>query len=436
MMPSLKKIKLIFLLLGIFHGGFVYGLEISFWHSMAGQLGNTLNEIIQEFNKNNPDYTVKSVYKGTYPETLTSTVAAYRARAKPDIVQIFDIATATMINPPGVIMPAHIVFAKAGLELPLEQMIKPAIDYYSDQDNNLLALPFNISTPVLFYNKSLFAKAGLEPNIPPKTWDDVEKISKILLDKGLVKNGFSSAWIGWSLFESFSLIHNLPFATSNNGFESIDVKVTFNNEEINLFIERLQQWQKENIFLYGGRLDDAQAFFTSGKCAMFIQSSGSFADLAPSVSFELGMTRIPFLSKYKESELGNLIGGAAIWVTNGLSSEKLYGIAKFFKFIMSPKIQLKWQNATGYLSVIDRKYLPKYDMITSTEKTLFEAQHFVISRQNKYKGIRLGNYMQIRDLVERQLEAVWAGYMSARDALSLAAEEADRMLVRFKRNTE
>ncbi len=434
MIARLKNILYFVLLFILSSTVFAKKIEISFWHSMAGQLGRTLNEIVKEFNDENANYHIKTVYKGTYPETLTSTVAAFRAGAKPDIVQIFDIATATMINPPGVIMPVHEVFTKVGLSLPLEQMIQPAIDYYSDRDNKLLALPFNISTPALFYNKDLFARGGLDPEESPKTWDDVGRISRILIKKGLVSNGFSSAWIGWSLFESFSLIHNLPFATQNNGFDSIDVKISFNNKEIQTFIKKLFNWQKENIFLYGGRLDDGQSFFTSEKCAMFIQSSGSYADIEPSVSFNLGMTRIPYLANYKESELGNLIGGAAIWVTNNLSNEKLLGIAKLFRFIMSPRIQLKWQNATGYISVINSKYLPKQESMTSTEKMLLEVQKFVISRENKYKGIRLGNYMQIRDLVERQLEAVWAGYTPADEALDLAAEEANRMLIRFNRN--
>jgi sn-glycerol 3-phosphate transport system substrate-binding protein len=409
-------------------------IEIKFWHSMAGQLGNALNNIVAEFNNKNPDYYIKTVYKGTYPETLTSTVAAFRAGAAPDIVQIFDIATATMINPRSVIIPVHEIFSKTGITIPLDKMIQPAIDYYSDSDDKLLALPFNISTPALFYNKDLFKKAGLNPNAPPMTWDDVNILSKVLIQKGLVTYGFSGAWIGWTLFESFSLVHNLPFVTNNNGFDSIDVKVAFGNSTIKSFIKTLYNWQKSNVFLYGGRLDDAQSFFTSEKCAMLIQSSGSYADIQSSVNFELGMARIPYLGRYKESELGNLIGGAAIWVLAGLSEDKWLVVAEFLRFIMSPKIQLQWQSSTGYISVINSKYLPNKKPLSDSDIMLFKSQEFVISRENRYKGIRMGNYMQIRDLIERQLEAVWAGYSSVDEALDLAAEEANRMLKRFKRN--
>lgn len=410
-------------------------LEITFWHSMAGNLGRTLEKIVNDFNNNNDDYKIISVYKGTYSEVLTSTVAAFRSNSHPDLVQIFDIATATMINPPGVIKPMHEVFALSKQQLNTKQFVQAAIDYYSNEQGDLLAAPFNLSTPMLFYNRDVFSAAGLDPDLPPQTWQDLELIAKTLIQKNLTTYGFSSTWIGWSLFESFSLIHNLAYATNNNGFDGLDIKVAFNNDKTRAFIQQLLMWQQDKVFLYGGRIDDAQSFFTSGKCAMLIQSSGAYADLYPSVSFSLGMARVPYLDSYTESDLGNLVGGAAIWAMDGLSKEKYLAIAKFIQYLCSPAVQAYWQNSTGYISIVKSQFLPEQQ---NTNKiiamNLKRTQDFVISREKKYKGIRLGNYMQIRDLVERQLEAVWARYSEVSPALLRAEEEANIMLQRFKRN--
>lgn len=432
----MRKIWIILLSIASIYEVYATQIEIAFWHSMAGNLGRVLEQIVTDFNSHNQQYKIVPMYKGNYHEALTSTVAAFRAGRGPDIVQIFDIATATMINPPGVIKPMHQILKDSGRHLNLEQFLKPAIDYYSNEQGELLAAPFNISTPALFYNKSLLDKAGFTSDSNLKTWDDVGKVSTVLINKGLVSCGFSSAWIGWSLFESFSLIHNLPYATKNNGFDSLDVKVAFNNNETARFIQRLHDWQNKGIFLYGGRLDDAQSFFTSGKCAMLIQSSGSFADLAPAVKFELGMTRVPYLEDYHENDLGNLIGGAAVWAMANLPSEKYAAIADFVIYLCSPKVQSFWQKKTGYISVVRHKYLPNIavEHQNKYDENMKNTQDFVISREKKYKGIRLGNYMQIRDLVERQLEAVFAGYSNVIDSLEIAEMESNMMLKRFKRN--
>lgn len=411
-------------------------IVINFWHSMAGKLGNTLNTIIDEFNEKNDDFKIKATYKGTYHEALTSTVASYMAGKGPDIVQIFDIATDTMLYPKGVIKSVHSLLQEQNIHLPVNKIIKPVVNYYSDAKGRLLALPFNISTPALFYNKSAFIKAWLNPSRPPKTWFDVEIVSKQLIKSNAVNCGFTSTWIGWALFESFSLIHNIPFVTKDNGFNGIDVTASFNTKSMRDFIFRLKNWQSTNVFRYGGRIDDAQSLCTSQKCAMLIQSSGAFPDLKGSVSFELGMTRGPYLETYQEKELGNLIGGAAIWVLSTARNEKHRGIGQFFVHLVSPSIQQFWQNKTGYISVLDNKYLPKKTNLTDTEKTLIETQKFINHRVNKYRCIRLGHYMQIRDLIERQLEAVWAGYTSVDKALADASSEVDRMLRRFQRNVQ
>lgn len=406
-------------------------IEIVFWHSMAGQLGKTLMEITDQFNLSQTKYNVIPVYKGTYPETLTGLVASFRAKLHPDIVQICDIGTATMIYPEGIIKPLYELLFETGTYINRNNYITSIFDYYSNDKNELMALPFNVSTAVLFYNKTLFEKSGIKD--PPESWAMVEKQSLKLIENG-VECGLTTTWPSWVNLESFSVTHNIEFASSQNGFKGLDVKLLLNNFKIIDHINRLYKWQKSNVFRYGGRIDDAQALFTSQKCAMLIQSSGAYADLNRSVGFTLGVSVLPTLHSHVDDSKGILIGGGSIWTLAGLSKQKHQGIAEFFMFLISPEVQVKWQSRTGYISIMKSDLLPIEKESNASKNVMIDIQKHIMNNTNKYKGIRLGYYSQIRDILDQQLEAVWAGYKSANQSMDDAILEGNKILKRFKKN--
>ena len=152
--------------------------EIQWWHAMGGQLGEALNALADGFNKSQKDYKVVPVYKGTYTETMTGAIAAFRAKQQPHIVQVFEVGTATMMAAKGAIYPVHQLMADAGETFDPNAYLPAVYGYYSTTDGKLLSMPFNSSTPVLYYNKDAFKKAGLDPDKPPKTWPDMEQYSQ------------------------------------------------------------------------------------------------------------------------------------------------------------------------------------------------------------------------------------------------------------------
>lgn len=408
-------------------------IKIIFWHSMSGSLEGTVNQIVSRFNESQSRYRVIPIYKGNYPETLMATVAAFRAKQQPDIVQIFEVGTAMMTNPPGVVVPVYQLMHEAGLSLRANDFLPAIASYYSSDTGQLLALPFNSSTPVMFYNKKAFIKAGLNPNLPPKTWPALAADSKQLLKAGF-GCGFTTGWPSWIQLEAMSAWHNIPFATEENGFAGINPHLIFNNPWIIYHIQALAEWQKNKIFVYGGRDDNAMSLFTSEVCPILMESSGSLSDLLHNVSFEVGVGAIPYWPQVPHAPQNMLIGGAALWAMTGNTKAVQKGVAEFFVFLTKPEIQSFWEQHTGYLPVtraayqlsMSEGYYNKNPGAKIAIKELMQTNPTINS-----KGIRLGAYPQIRMINQEELEAVFSGKKTAKYALDRAVAQGNAILDQF-----
>jgi sn-glycerol 3-phosphate transport system substrate-binding protein len=266
-------------------------VEVQFWHAMGGQLGETVAKLAEEFNKSQSEYKVNAVYKGSYTETMTAAIAAFRAKQHPHIVQVFEVGTATMMAAKGAVYPVHQLMADTGEKFDPKAYIPAVYGYYSTTDGKLLSMPFNSSAPVMYYNKEAFQKAGLDPNKPPKTWPEMEQYSKKLIAAGY-PCGFSTGWPSWIQVENFGAWHNVPFATKENGLGGIDIQLMINDPLRVRHIENLAKWSKEKIFVYAGRENKPNPKFTTGECPMFMGSaglSGGFAQAMGEKAFGIAM---------------------------------------------------------------------------------------------------------------------------------------------------
>lgn len=410
--------------------------RLYFWHSMAGSLGVTLQNIVDEFNDSQSEYKVVPIYKGNYSTSLTSLVAAFRAHKQPVIAQVFEAGTAIMVTPAGATVPLHELMARYHIPFDEDEFLPAIRYYYADKSGQLMAMPFNSSSAVMYYNKTAFKKAGLDPNKPLRTWPEVEQASRKLLAAGY-ECGFTVAWPSWTLLESFSAWHNLPYATADNGFSSNDVRLKLDNPELRMHLQKLAEWQQQGVFRYGGREDDPMSLFNSEQCAMAMTSSGSRANIQASNSFPVTVAPMPYWPDIKGAPQNGLLGGAALWTMTGHSDKEYKGAALFYQFLMQPKIQAQWEMKTGYVPVTKAAY--EY----SKQKGFYRqhpgaevAINELSARQptNNSRGIRLGYYPQIRMELEDEMEAVFAGEKTPAEALRSGQERGDRLLRRFKRN--
>jgi sn-glycerol 3-phosphate transport system substrate-binding protein len=405
--------------------------EIQFWHAMTGQLNDAGNELVKQFNESQSEYEVKPLRKGTYPETLTAAIAAYRQRQAPHIVQVFEVGTQTMMLS-GAVLPVYQLMKEQEIAVDWKDFIAPVVGYYS-KDGNLYSMPFNSSTPILYYNKDAFQKAGLDPSKPPQTWKQVEEYSKKLIASGATKCGFSTGWPSWIQVENMHALHDQPFATKHNGFDGLDVQLLINKEFGVKHLTQLAAWQKNNIFSYGGRQGTADPKFLSGECGMYMQSSALIGGFTKGATFKWGTGQLPHWgAPYKRAT--SIIGGATLWVMKGKPAAENRGTARFLKFISDTPQQMWWHVTTGYLAISNsavKNLEAGYHFKKHPDQFTAFAQLTKGPATANSQGLRLGNFVQIRDVIEAELENIFAGKKTAKQGLDDAVAKSNEILKEF-----
>ena len=411
---------------------------IPFWHSMEGELGKEVDSLAQRFNDANPDYKVVPVYKGNYEQNLAAGIAAFRTGNAPAILQVYEVGTATMMASKA-IKPVYQVFSDAGIAFDEKQFVPTVSGYYTDaKTGHLLSQPFNSSTPVLYYNKDAFKKAGLDPEQPPKTWQELAADTAKLKAAGM-KCGYASGWQGWIQLENFSAWNGLTFASKNNGFDGTDATLEFNKPEQVKHIALLEAMNKKGDFSYFGRKDESTEKFYSGDCAITTASSGSLADIRQYAKFNYGVGMMPYDADIKGAPQNAIIGGASLWVMGGKDKETYTGVAKFLEFLTKPEIAAEWHQKTGYLPITTAAYdLTRQQGFYDKNPGADIATRQMLNKPPLAftKGLRLGNMPQIRTIVDEELESVWTGKKTPQQALDSAVQRGDQLLRRFEKATK
>ncbi|MFN7101181.1 MAG: sn-glycerol-3-phosphate ABC transporter substrate-binding protein UgpB [Pseudorhizobium sp.] len=412
--------------------------EVTWWHAMGGELGQKLEEIAKNFNESQSDYTVVPVYKGSYPETLTAAIAAFRANQQPAIVQVFEVGTGTMMAAEGAVYPVHKLMADEGEAFDTASFLAPVVGYYSDTSGNILSLPFNSSTPIMYYNKDVFEKAGLDPEVAPKTWAEVEEFSKKIVSSGAATCGFTSAWITWVQTENLSALHDKPFGTLENGFGGMGAEFQFNGDLQIKHWANLKKWQDEGLFKYGGPVggDQAATMFYAQECAITMNSSAGRAGVINNAKdFTPGFAPLPYYADEIDEPKNSIIGGATLWVLNGKDKATYTGVAKFFSYLSEPEVQAEWHQATGYLPITNASYELGQTQGYYTENPGSDIAIEQITRgtpSENSKGLRFGNFTQVRTIVDEEFQSLMAGNKDAKQALDSAVERGNALLREFE----
>ncbi|MEZ5862634.1 MAG: sn-glycerol-3-phosphate ABC transporter substrate-binding protein UgpB [Geminicoccaceae bacterium] len=409
--------------------------QIQWWHAMGGANGERVEKIAADFNASQDEYEVVPTFKGSYAETMTAAIAAFRANEQPHIVQVFEVGTATMMAAKGAIYPVYQLMADAGEPFDPSAFLPAVAGYYTTTDGEMLSMPFNSSTPVFWYNKDAFKKAGLDPEAPPATWPEFEEAAKKLQAAGY-PCGFTTAWESWIHVENFSAWHNLPIGTLSNGFGGLDTELTVNQTPVVDHIAKMGEWQKSKIFDYGGRTNQAAPKFYNQECAVYTESSAGYAGIkANAKDFEFGIGMLPYWPNIEGAPQNSIIGGASLWVLQGHDAAEYEGVAKFFTYLSSPEVQAWWHQETGYLPITTAAFE------LSKEQGFYEQNPGadVAIRQitlnpptENSKGLRFGNFVQIRDVVAEELERVWAGEATAQEALDEVVRRGNELLRQFQ----
>jgi sn-glycerol 3-phosphate transport system substrate-binding protein len=408
--------------------------EIQWWHSMGGALGEWVNDLAKDFNASQTQYKIVPTFKGTYDESMTAAIAAFRAGNAPHVLQVFEVGTATMMASKNAIVPVTKVMQDAGLKFDPKIYVPAVAGYYTAPNGQMLSFPFNSSTTVFHYSKDAFKAAGLDPEAPPKTWPEVALAAAKLKASGH-KCPFTTSWISWTQLESFSAWHNVEFATKNNGFNGLDTRLAFNTPLHVRHIENLANMAKQGLFVYKGRGNSADGTFVSGECAMITGSSALYGNIKRNAKFAAGISPLPYYPDVPGAPQNTVIGGASLWVMAGKKPDEYKGVGQFFAHLSKAEEAAKSHQRTGYLPVT----LPSFEL---TEKSGFYKQNpgtdvsvtqMIRKTTDKSRGIRLGNFVQIRTIIDEEMEQVWSGKKAPKEGLDAAVQRGNEQLERFQK---
>ncbi len=400
--------------------------EISWWHAMSGANAEVVAKIAADFNASQPDYEVKPSFKGTYPETLNAGIAAFRAGQAPDIIQVFDVGTGVMMGAQGAIKPVAEVLEQGGVTFDKSQYLAGIVGYYSTPEGDMLSFPYNSSSPILYYNKDIFEKAGLDVDTPPKTWAEVWAAARKIKESGAATCGYTSTWLTWIHTENFAAWNDVSWAANENGLAGTP-ELAIDGPLFVKHFQELADLAKEGVFVYGGRTSEAKQNFTSGECGILTESSGGLGDIVKS-GMNYGIGQLPYDETAAGAPQNTTPGGASLWVMGGKSDEVYKGVAAFFTYLSQTPVQQYLHEESGYLPVTMAAYEATkasgfYDKNPAREVPILQMSGKPPTANSK--GVRAPNLPQLRDIQNEEYEKMLAGQQDAATALKNAAERGN-----------
>lgn len=406
--------------------------EIIFWHSMGGEGGKAIDSLVKEFNDSQDEIEVIAEYQGEYDDSVNKLKSSALGNSGPDVIQVYDIGTKWMID--------------SGYALPMEDLIEEdgydtssleanILDYYT-VDDTLYSMPFNTSTPILYYNKDAFSEVGLDPETAPTNFDEIlDYSSKLVKTNGSTaeRYGYAMQIYGW-FFEQFLVKQGVNYANEGNGREGDVTKVTFDTKGgLEIFEGWKELIESGTVGNFGRSSDNTTDAFVSGKTAMMIGSTASLADIKSKVNgnFEIGTAYLPSVSA--ENQSGVSIGGASLWIMDKGNDERASEAFEFIKFMVSKESQATWSISTGYFPVNTESYELEKMVNHLAENPEFNTAIEQLRESNNSSGAVLGVFTEARAAIEENLEKVLNSEIPAKEGIDNAAKTINSALEKYNK---
>jgi sn-glycerol 3-phosphate transport system substrate-binding protein len=415
--------------------------KIVWWHAMTAALGDEVNRIVDAFNQSQDAVELTAIYKGQYPDVLTATIAAFRAGQAPHLVQIFEVGTGSMLAAGKATKQVWELVKETGAEIDPKAYIPAVRGYYSLSDGRMASMPFNSSTALMWYSKDAFRKAGLDPDKPPETWPEVVAAARAIKDKSAAPVPMTTSWPTWIQLEQYSALHNLPFASKDDGFEGLDAQLEINSRAHVKHIERLLDMAKEGTFKYAGRDNAADQLLVSGDAGIHFNSSAARGNLVKSAKYDWGMAYLPYDPEIIKTPLNSIIGGASVWTMTapGRTPAEYKAAATFLQFLGKPEIDAQWSQGTGYVPVtlagfeLSQKQ-GYYDKNPGADIAVKQLARSDVTANSK--GLRLGRLPEIRNIIQEELEKALQGSQNAQQAMDSAVSRGNKVLRDFEKSAK
>lgn len=408
--------------------------EVTFWHSMGGKGGEAIDTLVEAFNTSQDEIKVVAEYQGAYDDAINKLKSSVLGNSGPDVMQLYEIGTKWMIDS-GYATPMQELIDEDNYDISnLEENI---LDYYTI-DGSLYSMPFNTSTPILYYNKTAFEEVGLDPEVAPSNFDEILEYSEQLAKKNgttTERYGYSMQIYGW-FFEQFLIKQQLAYANEGNGREGSATAVAFDSNEGALNI--IDGWKKliDSGFVanFGRNGDSVTDAFASGKVGMMIASTASLTDIKSKVNdtFEIGTAYFPAVSSADQG--GVSIGGASLWMMDKGDDEKSKSAFEFIKFMVSAESQAKWAEATGYFSVTKDAYEIPSMVEHLNNNPEFQTAINQLRETNNQSGALLGVFPEARASIEENIEKVLSNDITSQEAVTNISKTINSALEKYNKS--
>lgn len=416
-------------------------VTIVWWHAMTAALANEVTRIADGFNASQSAIEVQPVYKGSYGDLLTAVIAASRAGEAPHLAQVFEVGTGTMLAAGKAVKQVWELAKETGLQIDPKAYIPAVRGYYSLSDGRMASMPFNSSTAVMWINRDAFRKAGLDPAKLPATWQEVRAAADAIKAKGAAEVPMSTSWPVWVHLEEYGALHDLPYATKENGFDGLDTQLEFNTKQYVKHIQRLLDMAKDGTFKYAGRDGTPDPLIISGDAAISFGSSSSRGNLVKSAKHDWAEAYLPYDPEIIKTPKNSIIGGASLWTMTApkRTPAEYKAVADFLRYLAHPDVDATWAQNTGYVPVTFAGYeLSKkqgfFEKNVGADIPVEQLARGAVDANTR--GLRLGRLPEIRNIIQEELEKALQGGQNGQQVLDISIERGNKVLKDFARSVK
>lgn len=405
--------------------------ELTLWHSYQGVQADELKSLVDRFNAEQNAVAVTLEYKGTSADTAAAALAAFRAKHAPDLVMVDEYAADDLEATKGVLKPVHEI-------LPLDRaidysfLVPASVAFMKDARGELVGFPYAPAVPVLLYNRDAYQRAGLDPDAPPQTWIDLQK-QLVALQSGPDHFAcpYTTSEQTWIHVENLAASHNEPFASHSNGMDGGNATLTFNDLLHVRHFALLESWVKAELFHHFGGQREGDARFAAGECATLTTGSDALGDILAKAKFSVGAAPLPYYTEEGVHEAGHtIVNGSGIFALAGKPAATYKSEAQFFAFLAKPVTAAEWAQKTGNMP-LTRAALQASEQSNAYAQVpglvrVFQTE--ASAPPPAARGVRLPHFDQVRAAINTELNGLWSGAKSAKQALDDAVHSGDLAL--------
>ncbi len=324
-----------------------------------------------------------------------------------------------VLSQPKDFVPLHSMMSRAGvpLSVTLSEVLKPGV---TDARGRLVALPVIYSTPVLFFNKNALRKAGLNPDVAPKTWFEMQGYLDKLQSAGY-DCPYTSSWPVWVHIDNVSAVSGVP-ATDAKG------SLKFNGLPQVKHVAMMATWTKARYFRQFGYGNEASQRFRDGQCAMITTDSREYADFQDARGVELGVAPLPYHDDVYGGRRPALADGPSLWVGAGKPAAEYRQAARFVSFLLSPEIQVELVRSYGGLPMTEAARLASLSRLLQDGRQALDAAYASLQGKANSAELRVSNVDGARIIADEELSAVWSSGKPAKAALDTAVSRGNSVL--------